>query len=383
MQPTDPLQAVTHGDPYPFYARLRAGPPLAWDTSLKLWVAARAAVLDDVFGQPAMRVRPAAEPVPAAIAGRPAGEVFARLVRMNDGTGHQPAKRVVEQVLAAVPAQQVQAAASRVAAGLLPRADDAQALDHWLFEVPVRSVASLLGFSDAALGGIAASTRAFVACLSHLGTAEQLAAAHAAATALGDAVARLADGGGTGIAAQLRSAAQAQHWDDMRAITANLVGLLSQTYEATAGLIGNSLVALSRHPVARDQAAQAPDGWLRIARETARFDSPVQNTRRFAAEAVRIAGVELAAGAPVLLVLAAANRDPEANPDPDAFDPQRAAPRLYSFSRGAHACPGQELACRIAAVALQALHTGAAWPRGEALRWSYRPSANGRLPVFH
>ncbi|MES2939680.1 MAG: cytochrome P450 [Pseudomonadota bacterium] len=383
MEPIDPLQAVTHGDPYPFYARLRAGPPLAYDASLKLWIAARAAVLDEVFAHPAMRVRPAAEPVPAAIAGKPAGDVFARLVRMNDGAGHQPAKRVVEQVLAAVPAQQVEASAVRIAAGLLPRADDADALNRWLFEVPVRSVASLLGFGDAALEEIAASTRDFVACLSHLSTAAQLAAAHAAATRLGDSVARLAEEGGTGIAAQLRRAAQAQDWNDAHAITANLVGLLSQTYEATAGLAGNSLVALSRHPATLEFATQTTDGWLRVARETSRFDSPVQNTRRFAAEAVRIAGVDLPAGAPVLLVLAAANRDPEANPDPDAFDPQRAAPRLYSFSRGAHACPGQELACRIAAAALQALHAGAARPRGETLRWSYRPSANGRLPVFH
>ncbi|MBA2673433.1 cytochrome P450 [Ramlibacter sp.] len=382
MEPTDPLQAVTHGDPYPFYARLRAGPPLAYDASLKLWVASRAALLDEVFTHPAMRVRPAAEPVPAAIAGQPAGEVFARLVRMNDGAGHQPAKRVVEQVLAGVPAQDVEAATARIAAGLLPRAGDADALNRWMFDVPVRSVASLLGFGDAALASIAASTRAFVACLSHLSTAGQLAEAHAAAMALGDAVARLAQQEGGGVAAQLRAAAGAGQWDDTRAITANLVGLLSQTYEATAGLVGNSLVALSRDPAALEQAMHAPNGWLRTVRETARFDSPVQNTRRFAAEAVRIAGVDLPAGAPVLLVLAAANRDAQANPDPDVFDPQRAAPCLYSFSRGAHACPGQELACRIAAAALQALHAGAAWPHTGALRWSYRPSGNGRLPVF-
>lgn len=380
MEPTDPLQAVTHGDPYPFYARLRAGPPLAYDAALGLWVASRAQVLDELFTHPTMRVRPVAEPVPAALASRPAGEVFARLVRMNDGTGHQPAKRVVEQVLAGAGTQDVERAATRIAVGLLPRAGDAEALNRWLFDVPVRSVAALLGFSDEVLGDIAAATRAFVACLSHFSTPEQLADAHTAAKSLGERVARLAEEGGTGIAAQLHVAAQAEHWDDTQAITANLVGLLSQTYEATAGLIGNSLVVVSRHP---DALAQASGDWLRIVRETARFDSPVQNTRRFAAEPTVIAGVDLPAGAPVLLVLAAANRDPQTNPQPDVFDPQRAAPRLYSFSRGAHACPGQEMACLVAAAALRALHDGQARPDADTLRWSYRPSTNGRLPVFH
>lgn len=382
MEPRDPLQAVTHGDPYPFYARLRAGAPVAHDPALGLWVAARADVLDEAFAHLGLRVRPASEPVPQAIAGQPAGALFGQLVRMNDGARHQPGKRLIEGTLAALPAAHVAATARRIAGGLLPQPGDTEALNRWIREVPVRSVASLLGFGDAQLPEIAAATGAFVACLSPLATPDQLAAAHGAASRLTETVARDAAASAQGIAARLRDAAASQGWDDPQAIAANLVGLLSQSHEATAGLIGNSLAALARHPQAGERALQAPDGWLDIVRETARFDSPVQNTRRFAGEPLRIAGIDLPAGAPVLLVLAAANRDPAANPDPDAFLPGRAAPRLYSFSRGAHACPGQDLACRIAAAALQVLHAGASWPWPPALRWSYRPSANGRVPVF-
>jgi hypothetical protein len=34
--PTDPVAAVTHADPYPYYADLRDGPPLAWNEKLRL-----------------------------------------------------------------------------------------------------------------------------------------------------------------------------------------------------------------------------------------------------------------------------------------------------------------------------------------------------------
>ena len=122
------------------------------------------------------------------------------------------------------------------------------------------------------------------------------------------------------------------------------------------------------------------DGWLRLVEEVSRFDSPVQNTRRFASERLRVAGVDLAPGSAVLLVLASANRDPNANKNPDEFQLARADARVFSFSRGAHACPGQQVAQWIASAALEQLWAvrGRGWHR-DLLR-DYKPSANGRLP---
>ena len=57
---------------------------------------------------------------------------------------------------------------------------------------------------------------------------------------------------------------------------------------------------------------------------------------------------------------------------------------MLGFGHGTHACPGQALACALAAAGLEAvLHRT---PDLEAVRargWSYRPSVNGRIPVFH
>lgn len=54
-----------------------------------------------------------------------------------------------------------------------------------------------------------------------------------------------------------------------------------------------------------------------------RFDPPVQNTRRFAIEDIRLGDLTIRAGEQVLLILAAANRDPSEFPIPDRFDLDR------------------------------------------------------------
>ena len=84
-RPSDPIAAVTHRDPYPYYAELVATRPVHRDEALGLWVACSAAAVTDVLGHPACLVRPPAEPVPGALLGSPAGDIFGRLVRMNDG----------------------------------------------------------------------------------------------------------------------------------------------------------------------------------------------------------------------------------------------------------------------------------------------------------
>lgn len=378
--PADPVAAVAHADPYPFYAGLRAGPPLAWHDTLRAWVASRAEVVEALLrAQDALRVRPAAEPVPRAIAGSPAGEVFGHLVRMNDGAAHQALRPGLQRALAGLDLGAAHAAALRVADGIA-----ASPLSDALFSLPVRSVAHLLGFADAALPQVDRWMRDFVACLSPLSTPEQLQRAGAAAGELMtrfEALTRAAPPRhGTLLAAVL-----AQHGGGTpasRALLANLVGLLSQTCDATAGLLGNSLVALVRAPALRE-AAGTREGLRAIVEETGRHDPPVQNTRRFAAEPLTLAGTRIAAGDTVLLVLAAANRDPAFNPEPDRFLTARAARRTLGFGHGPHACPGQALAGALAAAGLEALRA-----RGtdlDALRergWRYRPSANARIPVF-
>jgi len=118
-----------------------------------------------------------------------------------------------------------------------------------------------------------------------------------------------------------------------------------------------------------------------LVEEVARFDSPVQNTRRFIAEHTVVAGVELKAGEAMLLCLAAANRDPQLNPQPDAFDLHRANRQYLTFGRGRHAYPGQALACTIAAAAINELLEAGLTPQHLSRGWTYRASLNAHIPI--
>ncbi|MBS0340555.1 MAG: cytochrome P450 [Proteobacteria bacterium] len=387
-EPADAISAVTHADPYPFYARLRAGPPLVFDPALRVWVATRAEVVLAALAHPALRVRPAAEPVPRAIAGTPAGELFGLLVRMNDGPLHAAHKPVLQRALASLDLDDVPAA-MRTAAHALSGC--ARSPEDWCFALPVASLAALLGFDAAQLMPLARWTREFVACLSPLSTPPQLQAASEAALQLLARFETLAANPAPGsLLEAVMQEADAQPAVQRRALQANLVGLLSQTCEATAGLLGNSLVALARAPGLRvrfDTDADAePATALALVAETARHDPAVHNTRRFVAEPIQFAGVGLQPTDAILLVLAAAQRDPQFEPDnPGSFVLNRPTRRLLGFGHGPHACPGQALAQHLAAHGLLALREHSPWLRpGTALPVvrGYRPSVNARIPCL-
>lgn len=374
--PPDPVAAVTHPDPYPFYAHCRAGPPLAWVPQRGLWVASRADVVRRLLVAPVLRVRPVAEPVPAALLGQPAGELFGLLIRMNDGPAHAVQRPAIGRALADLPLAGLRARAlvlARARAGHGP-------LDDALFDLPVQAVAQALGFADADLPRVAAWVREFVACLSPLVGSDEGVRAHRAAESLMTGMTRLVAASAPRDASLLQAVqtAAGPQACGARPLIANLVGLLSQTCDATAGLVGNSLLAMARHGA--PPPAGTPSAWIE---EVARHDAPVQNTRRFVAEDTLLEGQPLRAGDAVLLVLAAAQRDPALNPAPDRFDPERPARRLLGFGHGPHACPGQALAIALAGAAVQALRERG-FDRHAVARHAgrYRPSVNARIPLW-
>ncbi|MFH9353635.1 cytochrome P450 [Kitasatospora sp. NPDC017646] len=371
--PTNPVEAVRHPDPYPYYARLTAERPFGWDEQLQAWVAADAASVTAALSAAELRVRPPAEPVPTGLLGTAAGAVFGDLVRMTDGPDQQRLKQVVLDALGeAEPAEAGKLAAERTRQSL-ERAGG-PGFEELMFQVPARVVAALCGL-DAGLEPEAARLVGdFVQCIPAGATAEQQRAAAEAAARLRELLGPgLTGAEPTGLLAALVRAAGRRDWPRTAPLLANAVGFLSQTYDATAGLIGNSLLALREQP-AGDLAA--------LAREVARHDAPIQNTRRFAAEPWRFGAATVQPGQAVLVVLAAANRDPAANPDPHAFDPGRPAPGCFTFGAGPHRCPGADLAVAITAGVLDELLThgfeAAALPAGPG----YRALANARIPLL-
>ena len=377
--PQDAIAAATHPDPYPFYARLRDGPPLVRDERLGLWIASRAEVVKEVLAHPQLRVRPAAEPVPRAIAGLPAGELFSQLIRMNDGPLHAVHRPVLARGLAGLDLGASATLAREVADGL-----QADTLDDWSLAMPVSAMAALLGFHSAQWPALVRWTRDFVACLSPLSSPGQLQAASEGARELLRRFDALLESPRPGsLLAGIRDQAREAPGVQRRALLCNLAGLLSQTCDATAGLLGNAIVALRREPGLHAALVQVRADAEAFLAEVARHDSSVQNTRRFVPEPLVVAGTALAAGDAVLVLLASAQRDATLHPEPDRFDLSRRERQLLGFGHGRHACPGMALARAIAAAGVESLLSNRlADERDLPHQWRYRPSVNGRLPVF-
>ncbi len=161
--------------------------------------------------------------------------------------------------------------------------------------------------------------------------------------------------------------------------------LLIAGFETTVNLIGNGVAALHRHPrhwhELRDDPALAPA----IVEEVLRWDPSVQGTMRIAHAGTELAGVPIRAGNTVLVLTAAANRDPSVYRDPGVFDPHRTGePDHLSFSAGIHYCLGAALARVEGAVALQALSSrlpGLAVLPGALRRSGATIRGFARLPV--
>lgn len=368
----DPIIAATHADPYPYYAQLRAEGGLVFHQGLNVWVASSARAVAAVLAHPDCHVRPSHEPVPKAIVGGMAGKVFGQLMRMNEGERQRCPRSAIQPGLASIDADEVNAL---VGARLIT--PGAEGLYKAMFRGPVCVVAALLGFSPTQGRAISELTADFVTCLSPLDDQAQRDAAHVAAEHLSGYFVELLDDPSnqsallTGI--RQRFAATSS---DSETLIANLIGLFSQTYEATAGLIGNALLALIRNPSLHSESTPVGD----LIAEVQRFDPSVQNTRRFVAAHCEIEGVSLNPGDVVLVLLASANRDPQLNDHPDVFLLDRPDRRSFTFGAGRHQCPGQLLALSIASATLKEILTMK--PALDRLTWHYRPSLNGRIPLF-
>jgi cytochrome P450 len=127
-------------------------------------------------------------------------------------------------------------------------------------------------------------------------------------------------------------------------LVANAIFLMTAGHETATNALANALLALLDHPDQSDDAWDCevlPDAAVD---ELLRFDSPVQLTARIAREEREHDGRELPRGASMIVVLGAANRDPEQFERPHTLRLDRRENQPLSFAHGAHYCLGAALA---------------------------------------
>jgi cytochrome P450 len=154
----------------------------------------------------------------------------------------------------------------------------------------------------------------------------------------------------------LTSALLAAEVDGDRLTDEEIVGFLFLMIvagnETTTKLLASALYWAWRNPeqLARPMADPAFIG--RWVEETIRYDSPSQMLARTVTRDFTSYGQTVRAGDRLVLVVGAANRDPEVFPDPDRYDLERDTSALISFGSGRHYCLGANLARLEANVAL-------------------------------
>lgn len=165
------------------------------------------------------------------------------------------------------------------------------------------------------------------------------------------------------ISGLIRASDHGEHLtEDEAAATAFI--LLFAGFETTVNLIGNGTLALLRHPEQRarlqhalvDGGAGAESLLDTAVEELLRYDGPVElATWRFATEPLTLGGERIEVGEPVLVVLAAADRDPAKFDRPDVLDLTRRENKHLGYGHGVHYCLGAPLARLEGKIALATL----------------------------
>lgn len=124
------------------------------------------------------------------------------------------------------------------------------------------------------------------------------------------------------------------------------VGLLFAGHETTVNRIGlGTLLLLTRRERWEDLAADPDARTDAHVEEIMRLGAPGDlGLVRYAHTDVEVDGVTIREGEAVILSINAANRDPEAFADAEAFDPDRAERAHVGFGHGGHFCIGASLA---------------------------------------
>ncbi|WP_329582975.1 cytochrome P450 [Kitasatospora sp. NBC_01250] len=347
-------------DPYPAYAWLREHAPVHRTTlpsGVDAWLVTRYADARQALADARLSKNPAHHSEQAhrtgrvGIPGERQADLMTHLLNI-DPPDHTRLRRLVSKAFTprrvAEFEPRVQQLTDRLIDGFAARGS-ADLIHEFAFPLPIYAICDLLGvpaedqddFRDWAgmmirhgggpRGGVARAVkrmRTYLAELIHR---------------------KRADPGDDLISGLIRASDHGEHLTENEAAAMAFI-LLFAGFETTVNLIGNGLYSLMNQPLQRarlqESIARGESGLLATGvEELLRFDGPVElATWRFATEPLTIGGVRIPVGDPVLVVLAAADRDPARFERPDTLDLARRDNPHLGFGHGIHYCIGAPLA---------------------------------------
>ncbi|MFD3455327.1 cytochrome P450 [Streptomyces sp. NPDC058691] len=360
-------------DPYPAYAWLREHSPVHRTTlpsGVDAWLVTRYADARQALADPRLSKNPVHHSERAhakgkvGIPGERGADLMTHLLNI-DPPDHTRLRRLVSKAFTprrvAEFAPRVQELTDRLIDGFAAKGE-ADLIHEFAFPLPIYAICDLLGvpaedqddFRDWAgmmirhgggpRGGVARSVKKMRGYLLEL--------IHRKRADLGDDL----------ISGLIRASDHGEHLTENEAAAMAFI-LLFAGFETTVNLIGNGMYTLLRNPGPRRRLQDALGRDERellgtAVEELLRYDGPVElATWRFATEPLTVGGQGIATGDPVLVVLAAADRDPARFNEPDTLDLSRRDNQHLGYGHGIHYCLGAPLARLEAQSALATLLT--------------------------
>ncbi|RSO05192.1 cytochrome P450 [Streptomyces sp. WAC 06783] len=351
-------------DPYPAYAWLREHAPVhrtRLPSGVEAWLVTRYADARQALADTRLSKNPVHHSEAAhgkgkvGIPGERGANLMTHLLNI-DPPDHTRLRRLVSKAFTprriARFAPRVQELTDALIDSFAERGE-ADLIHEFAFPLPIYAICDLLGvpredqddFRDWAgmmirhgggpRGGVARSVKKMRGYLAEL--------IHRKREALGE------EGADDLISGLIRASDHGEHLTENEAAAMAFI-LLFAGFETTVNLIGNGVYQLLRHPDQRallQKAAAAGDTELLAAgvEELLRYDGPVElATWRFATRDLTLGGQRIAEGDPVLVVLAASDRDPRRFAEPDVLDLRRRDNQHLGYGHGIHYCLGAPLA---------------------------------------
>jgi cytochrome P450 len=279
-------------------------------------------------------------------------EVWRRMMLFLDPVGHDRARHLVNRMFTPRAVERLRPVSQDVVDRLLGRLGDRREMEviaDFAYELPIAVISGLCALPEADVPHLLSLAHDFAARsdVSDL-SEETIRRGDEAALALGryfhDALEHRRRHPGDDLlsaVADIDETADGLSEDDL---IANAVLLFLAGHETTANLIGNGLAALLQRPDQLETLRASPELMKDAVEEFLRFDPTIHANFRVFNEETTVAGTRIPANERVMLLVAAANHDPDRYANPDELDITRDATGHLSFGFGTYYCLGAALA---------------------------------------
>jgi cytochrome P450 len=383
------LDPAFRADPYPALARLRRREPVHHDQLIGRFILTRADDIERVLRDRSMSVDPRKANAGTFM------RIFERFrtfsILFQDPPEHTRLRGLVSQAFTPRAVERLGPRIREIIDELLGAVagrDRLDVIEAFAGPLPVIVIAEMLGVDPADRQDFKRWSDAQALGLNPLLTADQQAATEQLDAELGEYLRRaLAERRARPrddlISALIAAEAAGDQLTDNEIVTMCEL-LLAAGNVTTTDLIGNGLWVLLRHPDQIEKLREEPSLIGNAVEEMLRFESPVMQTARIPMHDLEIGGCPIPRGESVMVLLAAANRDPGRYPEPDRFDITRQDVGHQSFGGGAHFCLGAPLARLEAQLAIAAFLQR--FPRlrlaDEPLEWRDLPGFRGLAKLW-